>query len=282
MTAVALAFLVGALIAAGLWLTTARMFDAEPLARTNYRGVSLPTGVGVLIPVTVVVVVAAGHLALLNTGRPALWYTYGRTAVMASMAFCLLGLLDDVAGVGQSGGFRSHVRSILSGDLSTGAVKLIGGAAAGILVAARVPLMDPDVLSALRDGAVVALAANLANLFDRAPGRSTKVGALAFLGAVAVSRSSELAAPAVAVGAAVGLLWPDLREKMMLGDAGANPLGALVGFAWLVALPSAAGRWALLAFLVLANVASEVVSYTSVIDRVGPLRWFDRLGSLRN
>ena len=71
-------------------------------------------------------------------------------------AFSLLGLLDDIAGVGQSGGFRSHIRSIVSGNLSTGAVKVVGGAAAGVLVAARVPVSDPDVLSALRDGAVIA------------------------------------------------------------------------------------------------------------------------------
>jgi hypothetical protein len=30
--------------------------------------------------------------------------------------------------------------------------------------------------------------------------------------------------------------------------------------------------------LVVANVAAELVSFSSIIDRVPPLRWFDRLG----
>lgn len=282
MTAVVLALVAGGLIAAGFWVITSALFASETLQRTNYRGAVLPTAVGVLIPMTMLVVVAAGHLALLRTSRPALWYTYGRTALLAALAFSLLGLIDDIAGVGQSGGFRSHVRSIFSGNLSTGALKLLGGAAAGILVAARVPQLDPNVVSALRDGAVIALAANLANLLDRAPGRATKFSAIGFIGAAVVANASDMAAPAVAVGASLGLIWPDLREKMMLGDAGANPLGALVGFSWLVALHSAGSRWLLLAFLVLANVVSEWVSYSTVIDRVAPLRWFDRLGSLRS
>jgi hypothetical protein len=35
-----------------------------------------------------------------------------------------------------------------------------------------------------------------------------------------------------------------------------------------------------LVVLVIANVAAELVSFSSVIDRVGPLRWLDRLGQL--
>ncbi|MCP4437190.1 MAG: hypothetical protein GY812_17045 [Actinomycetia bacterium] len=281
MTATLLALVAGALIGAGLWVTCGGLFTAEPLMRENYAGRPIPTGVGVLVPLSVVVLVAAGHLALLSARRGAIWYEQGRTALLATAVFSLLGLLDDVAGVGQSGGFRQHVRSLLRGELSTGAVKLVGGAAAGILVASAAPAADVGVLAALRDGATVALAANLANLFDRAPGRSTKFSTLFFLVAAAVARRPELAGPAVGIGAGIGLLWPDLRERMMLGDAGANPLGALVGFAWLIAIPAPGWRWGLLGVLVLANAASEAVSYSAVIDRVAPLRWFDRLGSLR-
>jgi hypothetical protein len=67
----------------------------------------------------------------------------------------------------------------------------------------------------------------------------------------------------------------------MLGDAGANVLGALCGIAALVAAPASGWRWALFALLLFGNVLSEAVSFSEVIDRVPPLRWFDRLGSLR-
>lgn len=282
MTAILLAAVAGLLVAAGSWLTAGGLFDVDALRRSNYRGVALCTGVGTLIPATVLVVVAAGHLALLSTGRGPIWSQLGRTAVLATAAFGLLGLLDDVAGAGQSGGFRGHLSALAKGELTSGSVKMIGGAAAGILVAAAAPSVDVGVIAALRDGATVALAANVANLLDRAPGRCIKFSTVLFVVAAAVASDRQvLAAPAIGIGAGLGLLVPDLRERMMLGDAGANPLGALVGLAWLAALGSPNQRWVLFAALLAANMASEVVSYSSVIDRLAPLRWFDRLGSAR-
>ena len=68
----------------------------------------------------------------------------------------------------------------------------------------------------------------------------------------------------------------------MLGDAGANPLGALCGLAALVAAPAAGARWGLVVVLVGLNVVSEFVSFSRVIDTVAPLRWLDRLGSQRS
>jgi UDP-N-acetylmuramyl pentapeptide phosphotransferase/UDP-N-acetylglucosamine-1-phosphate transferase len=65
----------------------------------------------------------------------------------------------------------------------------------------------------------------------------------------------------------------------MLGDTGANVLGAAVGWAFVVAL-GATGEWVALVVMVLLNLASERVSFSRVIDAVAPLRWFDRLGSL--
>jgi UDP-N-acetylmuramyl pentapeptide phosphotransferase/UDP-N-acetylglucosamine-1-phosphate transferase len=64
----------------------------------------------------------------------------------------------------------------------------------------------------------------------------------------------------------------------MLGDAGANALGALVGLATLAALPTATARWVVLSLLLFLNLMSEVVSFSSVIDAVPPLRYLDRLG----
>jgi UDP-N-acetylmuramyl pentapeptide phosphotransferase/UDP-N-acetylglucosamine-1-phosphate transferase len=63
----------------------------------------------------------------------------------------------------------------------------------------------------------------------------------------------------------------------MLGDTGANVLGAVLGFGLVVTAPFA-GRVAAVVVLGLLNVASEVISFSSVIDRVPPLRWVDRAG----
>lgn len=282
MIAVVAAVLAGALVSAMLWFLGSGTVEVHQLLRTNYRGATVATGVGVLIPLSVVLVVAAVEVVLLGTGHDPRWIALGQTTLTAVATFGLLGLLDDIVGQGQSGGFRQHLGAMAQGRLTSGALKILVGGAAGVLVATRAPGAEPGVLGALRDGASVALAANLANLLDRAPGRCIKFSGVTFAGAVLVSRRAELAGPAVGLGAAMALLLPDLRERIMLGDAGANPLGALVGLAWLVALPSAGSRWLLLGIVLAANVASEAISFSTVIDSVAPLRWFDRLGSLRS
>jgi len=274
----AVGLLLGALVAAALWSASSSMFSVDVLQRQNYRGRQLPTAVGVVIPVTALFVVGAGRVGLLAAQRAPSWDQLATATLLATTGFGLLGAFDDVVGVGQSGGFRGHLRALAKGELSSGMVKLLGGAALGIVVAGPLATGDGSLLGALRDGAIVALAANMVNLFDRAPGRAVKVSVAVFVVAAVVAGTPTLAAPAVGVGAGLGLLRPDLNEQAMLGDAGANPLGALCGLALLCAAPSPVSRWLVLAVLLGLNVLSEVVSFSKVIDAVAPLRWADRLG----
>jgi hypothetical protein len=81
----------------------------------------------------------------------------------------------------------------------------------------------------------------------------------------------------VPAGAALALLPEDLGERAMLGDAGANALGAMLGAAAAGALPWRA-RIALLAGIAALTVASEKVSFTRVIEATAPLRWLDMAG----
>jgi len=119
--------------------------------------------------------------------------------------------------------------------------------------------------------------ANLLNLFDLRPGRAIKVATLsaALIKAGAPERGGQ--AVAAPLGAALALLPADLGERAMLGDAGANALGAMLGGAAAVSLPRPA-RIALLAGIVALTGASEKVSFTKVIERTPPLRWLDMLG----
>lgn len=283
-----LGLLVGAVLAAAVWSLSEQAFAVPALERTNYRGATLVTAIGVIVPVTVLLVVGIVRLVLAAEDAWYAWDLLSSTTVIAVVGFSFLGLFDDVAGVGQSGGFRSHVGALRRGRVTSGMIKLVGGGAVGVVAVSvmqgETPFLQEDtgtVLGLLRDGAIIALAANLGNLFDRAPGRTTKVSAIAFLGLALVARNSILFMPAVAIGAGLGLLLPDLRERAMLGDAGANPLGAVCGLTALWAVPDPRARWVVLAVVAGLNLLSEVVSFSSVIDGVGPLRWFDRLGSLR-
>jgi UDP-N-acetylmuramyl pentapeptide phosphotransferase/UDP-N-acetylglucosamine-1-phosphate transferase len=139
---------------------------------------------------------------------------------------------------------------------------------------------DTSVGRLLGDAALVALAANLGNLLDRGPGRAIKVGLASFLVlALATTGAVVLTGAAVVVGAAAALLVDDLHERLMLGDTGANVLGAVVGLGVVLAC-SPGTRLVVLVVLVALNLASEVVSFSRVIDAVPPLRALDRAGRL--
>jgi len=257
------------------WAMLRETFAAPLFLRTNVRGAEVPVGVGVLLPVVLV-----GAAALLVLGARLDWLEVDegalRTAVAAATGFGLLGLLDDLGGDASSKGFAGHLRALGRRRLTTGAVKLFGGGAIAVLVASAGSDERPGRL--LADAALIALAANLANLLDRAPGRVAKVALLCAVPvALAAGVDDRLAGHAVVLGATAALLWPDLRERLMLGDTGANVLGATLGLA-VVLTTAASTRTVVLVAVLLLNLASERVSFSRVIDRTPPLRALDRLG----
>jgi hypothetical protein len=83
----------------------------------------------------------------------------------------------------------------------------------------------------------------------------------------------------VCAGAALAVLWPDLRERGMLGDSGANLLGFLAGAEIVRRLPEA---WLPVAVgvVVALNLLAETVTFSRTIEWAPPLAWFDRLGRL--
>jgi len=274
LTAAAVLGVAGAAVA---WAMLRDTFAAPLFLRTNVRGAEVPVGVGVLVPV---VLVAAA--AVLTLGSRLDWVEVDegalRTAVATATGFGLLGLLDDLGGDASSKGFAGHLRALARRRLTTGAVKLFGGGAVAVLVASAGSDERPGRL--LADAALIALAANVANLLDRAPGRVAKVALLAALPVtVAAGVDDRLVGPAVVLGATAALLRPDLREQLMLGDTGANVLGATLGLA-VVLTTAAPTRTAVLVAVLALNLASERVSFSRVIDRTPPLRVLDRLGRL--
>lgn len=276
------ALVVGAVVGGGLWLASRPVFTAPGLQRTNYRGVAVPVAAGLVIAVAavaidaVVVLVEAAGVdvdARLQAGRG--------VALLAALGFGLLGLLDDLAAHGDDRGFRGHVQQMLRGRLTTGGVKLAGGGLLSVAVVGRSG--DHDLLEIVVGALVVALGANLGNLFDRAPGRTTKVALIGMLVVVLAASADErwlLAGAVAVVGAGAGLLPFDLREHLMLGDAGANVLGAAVGLGVVLSTGLMVQAIVLVALLGL-NLLSEVVSFSKVIDAVAPLRALDRLGRHR-
>ncbi len=133
-------------------------------------------------------------------------------------------------------------------------LKLLGIPAIGLLATRRV------------SGALlVGLAANALNQLDTRPGRALK----AYL---AVALAVE--AP---VGIAVLLLPYDLREMAMLGDAGSNALGGLLGLKSVERF-TGRGRWVAIGALAGLTLIGERTSLGALIERTPGLAHLDRLG----
>lgn len=234
--------------------------------RENYAGRPVPVVLGVAV--------VGGTLlgALASKGPPSDGVGLALWAGLA--ALLVAGMLDDRVRDGPRG-IAGHLRSLSRGRPTTGILKLIVAVAAGAGVALAAGGQPVRVAAGT---VLIALAVNLFNALDVVPGRSLKWGVVALAATLAWLWGDPRALlPAAGLGAAAAALGFDLRERGMLGDGGSNPLGLLVGAALLLALPTA-GVVGAAALLLLLQVAAETVTISRLVDRVPPVRWFDRLG----
>jgi UDP-N-acetylmuramyl pentapeptide phosphotransferase/UDP-N-acetylglucosamine-1-phosphate transferase len=264
----------GALAARGVLAGLRRASDAQDWDRTNFRGATVSLVGGPALAAAATVSAAAGS----GSGSVA------AAALIAGGGAGAVGWYDDVVGgrpEHQAKGFRGHLAALREGRVTSGLVKVAGVGLAGLGAAVLVEAGPGERRGGLRaavnvalGGGVIAGTANLANLLDLRPGRALKVGTVAATAMIAGPAGGIVAGPA---GAAIALLPADLGEEVMLGDAGANAYGALIG----LAIATRTGPWrraAILAGLAVLTAASEKVSFTKVIEATPVLREFDALG----
>jgi hypothetical protein len=249
-------------------------------------------------------IITSASPVLQIVGVPVLVLTLGAVA---------FGMIDDLFGDSSARGFRGHLSALAHGRLTTGGLKLLGigclSLFAGYFAIQPAAAFRGGPMAVVSDlvswacaALVIALSANLVNLTDLRPGRALKVyGALATIGVGLATWSVWSTDPAAGLlSSPVRLVWIgcmklsllalvlgpilavwrfDLGERAMLGDAGANAMGALAGF--LLAWHSPLWLLAVLALVLLAlNLVSERVSFSKVIERTTFLRWLDGLGRL--
>jgi UDP-N-acetylmuramyl pentapeptide phosphotransferase/UDP-N-acetylglucosamine-1-phosphate transferase len=239
--------------------------DPPAWQRLNYRDAAVTLAAGPAL--------VAGTLLGAAAARPARSAPILRALVLAVGPAALAGGYDDACGSSADRGLRGHFGALRSGIVTTGVAKIVGIGVGAVLGAYQLGGSWYDITVA---AGLIAGTANALNLLDLRPGRAAKAALL--LGAPLLAGPAGWPASG-AVGAAAGLLPVDLGERGMLGDTGANALGAALG----VTLAATAGRRArtpLLAAVGALTMASERVSFTTVIDATPPLRWFDRLGRI--
>ena len=241
--------------------------------RTNYAG----------RPVTLL---GGPVLAVCATATAALGAPPGTRAAAAVVGVVsgAVGGYDDLAGArpaqARDKGLAGHLAALRAGRISSGAVKVAGigaaGAVAGVLTCRSSG--TAGIVDGVLTTGLVAGTANLVNLLDLRPGRAAKV----IIGAAAATLTGPVGGlMAGPLGATAAVLPADLGERVMLGDSGANAVGALLGLR-LAQLSMRPARVGLLAGIVALTLASEKVSFTRVIEATPGLRELDRLGRRRS
>jgi hypothetical protein len=273
--------LVGAAVAAVVSVLVRRAMGrrppggAETWTRINHSGA----------PVSLLEGPAAGAGLILGGAAGA--FVMGGAAAAGAVAVAGaaglgFGLLDDLAEdtSQRRKGLRGHLGALLHGELTTGGVKVLGIGIGSLLAATLLPHTGGTLLLRVLDwlgqGAFIAVSANLMNLLDLRPGRSLKaavvqVPVLLLLGGPAAGAGGAVAGTSVGVGKA------DLEGRDMLGDAGANALGAVLAVGLTVGVPAPV-RWVLLGLGLGLTVLSERVSFTRIIERTPVLKQIDAWG----
>ena len=150
--------------------------------------------------------------------------------LFAVFGFGFLGLVDDLAAVGEDRGFHGHLGALREGRVTTGMLKLVGGAAVAIVLVAT-----PGFKSGARSSSTPCSSRSPPTSATCSTARRAARSSSGWW-PTCPSRSPSAAAPigiaiAPVMGAAFGLLGDDLHERLMLGDTGANVIGAVLGLA---------------------------------------------------
>jgi UDP-GlcNAc:undecaprenyl-phosphate GlcNAc-1-phosphate transferase len=280
-----LAFAAATLLAPALLRTLA----AGGHTRANYRERLLAFPFGVLI--VAAALIALIPLALLQRlAGSDVFHPELLPIALYALGIAALGLIDDTLGeasIGSHGdapdgstraaprGWRGHGRAALHGELSTGTLKAAGSLGLALFAMSFEGLSKSRWLLAV---GVLVLATNVFNLLDLRPGRAIKAFVLLGAGLTLGSLDARplwslglFAAPALVAG-----LY-DLRERAMLGDTGANLLGALAGL-WLVLTLSGTGQLIALCLLVAITLYGELRSISGFVERTPGLRALDSFG----
>ena len=269
----ALPFVLATVLAAALAAPLLRALSEGGHIKANYREREVVFPFGVLSVVAALValipLVVLRKLEVAGVLDPK-----GLDIAVYVLGVAFLGLADDALG-GEPRGWRGHGLALKQGRLSTGALK-----ASGSLGLALYVTFHPGLSTGrwLLQTAVLVLATNAFNLLDLRPGRAIKVFVLLGAGlTIGAASFSALWTLGLFVGPALVAGVYDLRERAMLGDTGANLLGALAGL-WIVLTLSQLGQEIALVLLVAITVYGELRSISTLVQKVPLLRRLDSWG----
>jgi UDP-GlcNAc:undecaprenyl-phosphate GlcNAc-1-phosphate transferase len=261
----------------------------------NSRGAKLPCPLGIILVVAVALALGALEALQALRIRDTPSFTVGAVFVLGVAA---LGLFDD-AYSGASRGWRGHGAAAWRGEFPTGLLKAVGtlGLAAYVATSAGALVggyyfgettyalrgdTRPDVFDYLLTVAILVLATNLFNIVDLRPGRAFKGLVLVTVGCVIAVGTELLSVFGAYLGAILTVGVYDLRERGMLGDTGANLLGAVAGLMLVTAITSTLGLAICAAVLLLITAYGEFRSISAFVERTPGFSHLDSIGRIHN
>ena len=264
---------------------------------SNYRSEIVRTGLGLLF--------ALNHLLLLlimfsyeifrdfNIGRhnsisDILFFfeldllLFGLPLFVAFIGYC-----DDVRGQREKGLTKNIKKLLNTGRPTSSLLKLFVIVVCAFLWASQyefmmLPKNDSSVANAVVNIILIALLTNFFNLLDLRPARAIKNSILMFVPLSCFDVNARnffitfLLAPTFASVLAYAPL--DFRGQAMMGDAGSNMLGFVLGIGYAVILPLPA-KVAVVILLTLFHIYCEFYSFSDFISRHKILRWLDEWGT---
>lgn len=267
------------LLAALIFPSLLNLFNEAGLVKPNYLGEKIPVSGGILFIVMIPVVTLLGMLFKVNSlvTRQTFLFLF----VLIAMGF--IGFFDDQLGNHSIKGFRGHFRKLfVNRQLTTGAFKALFGLVIALVFSygtADFVKGSWQIQTFILNFLLVALAANCINLFDLRPGRASKIYLFGFILILLFSKDFEsyigLFLPVLAI--LIYYLPFDLKGKVMLGDSGANFLGASLGvmMAWML---SDLGKTIAVIILISLHILAEKFSFSEIISEYRILRYLDELG----
>lgn len=274
-----LIFIVSYVLASFVFPSLLRLFSEAGLVKSNYRNQKTPAAGGVLLTVIVPVVTAIGIIFKVSPFTNQITFIF--LFVLITIGF--MGFFDDQLGIHEVKGFKGHFRMLFEEKkLTSGAFKAIFGAIVALIFSfgtAEFIKGNWWIGTLIANFLLVVLAANTINIFDLRPGRAGKVYLFGFIIILLFSKKFEsytgLFIPILAI--MIYYLSFDLKEKVMLGDSGANLLGASLGMmmAWML---NDIGKIVSMIILVGLQLIAERYSLTEIIKQYRVLRYIDELG----
>ncbi|MBM7555252.1 glycosyl transferase family 4 [Halanaerobacter jeridensis] len=233
----------------------------------NYQKQLIPYGYGLVFGINSIIILVLGTLVGVYELQ------LSTRIIILLLTMTLIGIIDDTLGQKEFQGFKGHLKALfLEFTLTTGFLKM---SLSFIVTFYLFFYWYFDLLSALVATLIVLLAANFINLLDVRPGRALK--GFILLSGIGLFFSSNIILLMPILIMVLFFLPVDLKAEAMMGDVGANVLGAVGGVNFIINI-SSGGKILMLCGLIIINFCSEICSLSQLISGNKLLNFLDQLG----